>query len=81
VAGSLAAAPIAPLACRRLKADDPFQVNEVFTAVWNCMGLYPLLYAAILIPAARGEEGKVRRTGKGRAGGMLSWFAALCCAR
>jgi hypothetical protein len=43
----------------RLQPDDPFHVNEVFVSVWNCMGLYPLLYAAMLIPAARGG-GKVR---------------------
>eukprot|EP00775_Hariotina_reticulata_P004252 gene4252-4503_t len=36
-----------------LKAEDAYQVNEVFTSVWNFMGLYPLLYAAILIPSAR----------------------------
>lgn len=41
-----------------LKADDPFQVNAVFTAVWNCMGLYPLIWASILVPGGRGE-GKV----------------------
>ncbi|KAF8072514.1 hypothetical protein HT031_000174 [Scenedesmus sp. PABB004] len=39
-----------------LKADDPFQVNVVFTALWNCMGLYPLIYAAILIPGARTDK-------------------------
>lgn len=44
------------LTCCRLKADDPFQVNQVFTAVWNCMGLYPLIYAAILIPGARTDK-------------------------
>eukprot|EP00879_Flechtneria_rotunda_P013154 GHRR01013739.1.p1 GENE.GHRR01013739.1~~GHRR01013739.1.p1 ORF type:complete len:299 (+),score=83.87 GHRR01013739.1:227-1123(+) len=36
-----------------LKVDDPFHVNEVFTAVWNFMALYPLIYAAILVPGAR----------------------------
>jgi hypothetical protein len=40
----------------RLKAEDPFQVNEVFTCVWNFMGLYPLIYAALLIPAARSNR-------------------------
>lgn len=39
-----------------LKAEDPFQVNEVFTCVWNFMGLYPLIYAALLIPAARSNR-------------------------
>lgn len=42
----------------RLKPDDPFEVNPVFTAVWNCMGLYPLIWASILVPGGRGE-GKV----------------------
>lgn len=49
------------LCCARLKPDDPFQVNAVFTAVWNCMGLYPLIWASILVPGSRGE-GKVRAT-------------------
>jgi hypothetical protein len=40
----------------RLKNDDPFLVNDVFTSVWNFMGLYPLLYAAILIPGARSNK-------------------------
>jgi hypothetical protein len=31
-------------------------VNDVFTSVWNFMGLYPLLYAAILIPGARSNK-------------------------
>ncbi|WIA28357.1 hypothetical protein OEZ86_010904 [Tetradesmus obliquus] len=39
-----------------LKAEDPFVVNEVFTSVWNFMGLYPLLYAAMLIPGARSNK-------------------------
>lgn len=30
----------------------------MFTAVWNCMGLYPLIWASILVPGGRGE-GKV----------------------
>ena len=50
----------ATLSCYSLKADDPFTVNPVFTAVWNCMGLYPLIWASILVPAGR-EEGKVRQ--------------------
>jgi hypothetical protein len=52
----------------RLKADDPFQVNEVFTAVWNCMGLYPLIWASILVPGGRGE---------GKVGGTPASAAAL----
>jgi hypothetical protein len=52
----------------RLKADDPFQVNEVFTAVWNCMGLYPLIWASILVPGGRGE---------GKVGGTAASAAAL----
>jgi hypothetical protein len=43
------------LSCR-LKNEDPFVVNDVFTSVWNFMGLYPLLYAAILIPGARSNK-------------------------
>lgn len=31
-------------------------MNEVFTSVWNFMGLYPLLYAAMLIPGARSNK-------------------------
>lgn len=54
----LCCAYLPPLALfsHRLKADDPFQVNGVFTAVWNCMGLYPLIWASILVPGGRGES-------------------------
>ena len=41
------------------KPDDPFQVNPVFEAIWNCMGLYPLIYAALLIPGARSKRVRV----------------------
>ncbi|KIZ07603.1 hypothetical protein MNEG_0350 [Monoraphidium neglectum] len=45
-----------------LKPDDPFQVtpghrvNTVFAALFNAMGFYPLIYAALLIPAARSDK-------------------------
>jgi hypothetical protein len=32
------------------------KVNAVFAAVFNAMGLYPLIYAALLIPAARSDR-------------------------
>lgn len=37
-----------------------FQVNAAFAAIFNAMGIYPLIYAALLIPAARSN--KVRGT-------------------
>lgn len=60
---------------RRLQQEDPFAVNEVFTAVWNCMGLYPLIYAAILIPAAR-NDGKV--CAPGAPSSLLTGHPACC---
>jgi hypothetical protein len=30
----------------------------VFSAVFNAMGLYPLVYAALLIPAARSNKAR-----------------------
>ncbi|KAI8473704.1 MAG: hypothetical protein J3K34DRAFT_457213 [Monoraphidium minutum] len=39
-----------------LKQEDPFVVNSVFAALFNAMGLYPLIYAALLIPAARSSK-------------------------
>eukprot|EP00879_Flechtneria_rotunda_P025132 GHRR01026691.1.p1 GENE.GHRR01026691.1~~GHRR01026691.1.p1 ORF type:complete len:269 (+),score=50.26 GHRR01026691.1:846-1652(+) len=50
---SLCQVPYCCLYACSLKVDDPFHVNEVFTAVWNFMALYPLIYAAILVPGAR----------------------------
>lgn len=39
-----------------LKSEDPFQVNAVFSALFNAMGLYPLVYAALLIPGGRSNK-------------------------
>jgi hypothetical protein len=36
--------------------NNPPQVNAVFSALFNAMGLYPLVYAALLIPAARSNK-------------------------
>jgi hypothetical protein len=38
------------------KAEDPYVVNAAFEAVWNCMGFYPAIYGALLIPAARSNK-------------------------
>lgn len=38
-----------------LPTDKP-QVNTVFSAVFNAMGIYPLVYASLLIPAARSNK-------------------------
>eukprot|EP00877_Chromochloris_zofingiensis_P013454 jgi/Chrzof1/8362/Cz03g07180.t1 len=38
------------------KAEEPYQVNAVFTALFNIMGIYPLIFAALLIPAARSNK-------------------------
>jgi hypothetical protein len=35
---------------------DGFTVTPVFQAVFNLMGVYPALYASILIPGARSES-------------------------
>lgn len=39
-----------------LKPDDPYQVNTIYTSVFNMMGIYPLVYASLLIPAARSNK-------------------------
>ena len=47
------------------------QVNTVFAAVFNAMGLYPLIYASLLIPAARSNRvRRRRRRGRARACGV-----------
>jgi hypothetical protein len=37
------------------------QVNTVFTQLFNIMGVYPALYAALLVPAGRSGN-KARST-------------------
>ncbi|GBF96446.1 hypothetical protein Rsub_09245 [Raphidocelis subcapitata] len=61
-----------------LKQEDPYQVNTVFAALFNAMGIYPLIYAALLIPAARsnnkargGPLNPFRGPGAGRAAPLL----------
>jgi hypothetical protein len=42
-----------------LKTDADVTVNSVFYGIFNIMGVYPALYACLLVPAARSEN-KVR---------------------
>lgn len=57
------------------------QVNAVFAALFNAMGLYPLIYAALLIPAARSNRVRFRGRGAGgRAAGARGLAAAAGCA-
>ncbi|CAI9772590.1 unnamed protein product [Fraxinus pennsylvanica] len=36
-----------------LKRDDGFQMNEVIVALWDIMGLWPLVYSMLLLPTGR----------------------------
>mmetsp|Transcript_16127 Transcript_16127/g.34903 ORF Transcript_16127/g.34903 Transcript_16127/m.34903 type:complete len:271 (+) Transcript_16127:1-813(+) len=36
--------------------DDTYQVNQVFYCLFNIMGIYPAIYASLLIPAGRSEN-------------------------
>ncbi|KAK8939305.1 hypothetical protein KSP40_PGU004602 [Platanthera guangdongensis] len=36
-----------------LKGDDGYQMNQVLVALWNIMGLWPIIYGMLLLPAGR----------------------------
>ncbi|KAL4555342.1 hypothetical protein LXL04_037960 [Taraxacum kok-saghyz] len=42
-----------------LIGDDGFQLNHVIVALWNIMGLWPLVYCMLLIPSGRSSKGSV----------------------
>ncbi|KAI3753516.1 hypothetical protein L2E82_25571 [Cichorium intybus] len=42
-----------------LIGDDGFQLNHVIVALWNIMGLWPLVYSMLLIPSGRSSKGSV----------------------
>ncbi|XP_051151899.1 uncharacterized protein LOC127265915 [Andrographis paniculata] len=39
--------------------DDGFEMNRVLVAVWNMMGIWPLVYSMLLIPTARSYKSKI----------------------
>ncbi|KAG9152387.1 hypothetical protein Leryth_016768 [Lithospermum erythrorhizon] len=42
-----------------LKGDDGFHVNQVLVALWNIMGLWPLVYSMLLLPTARSAKNRI----------------------
>ncbi|KAK8913832.1 hypothetical protein KSP39_PZI023948 [Platanthera zijinensis] len=36
-----------------LKGDDGYQMNQILVALWNIMGLWPIIYGMLLLPAGR----------------------------
>ncbi|XP_020675473.1 uncharacterized protein LOC110094552 [Dendrobium catenatum] len=42
-----------------LKGDDGYQMNEVLVALWNIMGLWPVVYSMLLLPTGRSSSSKV----------------------
>ncbi|KAH0448065.1 hypothetical protein IEQ34_021865 [Dendrobium chrysotoxum] len=42
-----------------LKGDDGYQMNEVLVALWNIMGLWPVIYSMLLLPTGRSSSSKV----------------------
>ncbi|KAK4802645.1 hypothetical protein SAY86_000848 [Trapa natans] len=40
-----------------LKGDDGFKMNEVLVSLWYIMGLWPLMYGMLLLPAGRSSKG------------------------
>lgn len=42
-----------------LKGDDGYQMNQVLVALWNIMGLWPIIYGMLLLPAGRSSRSKV----------------------
>ncbi|XP_006857755.2 uncharacterized protein LOC18447599 [Amborella trichopoda] len=42
-----------------LKGDDGFVMNQVLVCLWYIMGLWPLIYAMLLIPSGRSTESKI----------------------
>jgi hypothetical protein len=53
-----------------LGVDDGVQINAVFTQLFFIMGLWPAIYAALLIPSARSGN-------KVTAAALRSLFTAL----
>jgi hypothetical protein len=37
-------------------AGEDFVVNQVYTALFNIMGIWPLIYACLLIPGGRSDN-------------------------
>ena len=59
--------------------DDGVEVNQVFAALFNAMGVMPALYAALLVPAGRsggGAKGR-RRNGDGSDGEGGAFFSSF----
>ncbi|XP_020599016.1 uncharacterized protein LOC110038492 [Phalaenopsis equestris] len=42
-----------------LKGDDAYRMNEVLVALWNIMGLWPMIYSMLLLPTGRSSRSKV----------------------
>ncbi|CAK9315534.1 unnamed protein product [Citrullus colocynthis] len=42
-----------------LKSDDGFKMNEVLVSLWYLMGLWPLVYAMLLLPSGRSSNSNV----------------------
>ncbi|KAG0498339.1 hypothetical protein HPP92_003030 [Vanilla planifolia] len=41
-----------------LQGDDGYKMNEVLVAMWNIMGLWPLIYSMLLLPTGRSSKSK-----------------------
>ncbi len=54
-----------------LKTDADVTVNSVFYGIFNIMGIYPALYACLLIPAARSENKVCAQ--------LAGWSMCCCC--
>jgi hypothetical protein len=63
-----------------LKTDADVTVNTVFYGIFNIMGVYPALYACLLVPAARSDN-KVAAGRGGRAWRAPAPAVRLPCAR
>ncbi|KAJ7964676.1 Cardiolipin synthase N-terminal [Quillaja saponaria] len=42
-----------------LKGDDGFRMNEVLVSLWYMMGLWPLVYGMLLLPAGRSSKSNI----------------------
>ncbi|XP_010532967.1 PREDICTED: uncharacterized protein LOC104808842 [Tarenaya hassleriana] len=42
-----------------LKGDDGFRMNQILTSLWYIMGLWPLVYAMLLLPTGSSSKNKI----------------------
>ncbi|PKA58662.1 hypothetical protein AXF42_Ash008949 [Apostasia shenzhenica] len=42
-----------------LNGDDGYRMNEVLVALWNSMGIWPLVYSMLLLPTGRSSRSKI----------------------